>query len=43
MSPVRGARVDPKQIYNPFKFIEGALKEARARIERSDFDIDLLD
>ena len=32
MSPGRGARMDPNSIHNPFKFIENALKDVKARI-----------
>ena len=38
MSPTRGARMDPNSIHNPFKFIENALKDVKARISNTQAD-----
>ena len=38
MSPNRGARMDPNNIHNPFKFIENALKDVKARISNTNGD-----
>ena len=43
MSPARGARIDPDQIHNPFKFIESALKDAKARIFKTNINEELID
>ena len=43
MSPVRGNRIDPEQIHNPFKFIESALKDAKARILKTNINEELID
>ena len=43
MSPARGARMDPNNIHNPFKFIENALKDVRTRISKSNTHGDFLE
>ena len=42
-SPATGSRVDTQTMNNPFKFIEGAIKEAKAKIQKMDINPDLLD
>ena len=42
-SPVRGSRIDPEQIHNPFKFIESALRDAKARILKTNINEELID
>ena len=43
MSPARGARMDPNNIHNPFKFIENSLKDVKARISKSNTHGDFLE
>ena len=43
MSPARGARMDPNNIHNPFKFIENALKDVKVRISKSNTHGDFLE